>query len=253
VVTPGIPPGGVATRTDALLDGRVTLRQPVSGYRVAVDPVLLAAAVPADAGARVLDLGCGVGAAALCLLARVPGVRVVGLERQAELAALARTNAALNDGPQSFLPVVGDVARPPFRTDGAFDQVFANPPYQRAGRGHAPAEPLARAANLEDAAGLDTWIASACRLVRRKGTVTLIHRADRLDEILAALAGRAGGIVVVPVRPHADADARRVIVRARPGSAAPLRLTRPLVLHAADGADTPAARAILRGAAALEI
>lgn len=243
----------VATRTDALLDGRVTLRQPARGYRVAVDPVLLAAAVPAEPGARVLDLGCGVGAAALCLMARVPEIDAVGLEREPVLAALARANAGLNGRTARFQPVVGDVAQPPFAWDGRFDHVFANPPYHRPDAGHAPAEPLARAANLEGAAGLATWIAAACRLVRRKGKVTLIHRADRLDEILAALAGRAGGIVVVPVRPRADADARRVIVRARPGNAAPMRLAPPLVLHAPDGSDTAEARAILRGAGALGV
>lgn len=233
------------TRRDGLLDGRVRLHQPRSGYRVAVDPVLLAAACPATAGARVLDLGCGVGAASLCLLARVPDLVVVGLELQSELTALARANAAQNGAADRFAPVVGDVGRPPVRA-AAFDHVIANPPYHRAGHGRAPSDPIASAANVETRAELTEWLAAACGLVRPKGTVTLIHRADRLDEVLTGLRRAAGDIAVRPIRPKPGADARRVVVHARPGVAAPMRLAPDLVLHGADGEFTPEAQAVLR-------
>ena len=78
------------------LGGRVRLYQPVKGYRAGVDPVLLAAAVPARAGDHVLELGCGAGQALLCLAARVPGLRLTGVELQAAYADLARRNGALN-------------------------------------------------------------------------------------------------------------------------------------------------------------
>src|SRR6185503_13495505 len=86
----------IATSDDTLLGGRVKLRQPVDGYRVAIDPVILAAAVPAGAQDRVIDIGCGTGAASLCLAARVPNCRGVGLERDHALAELARDNVARN-------------------------------------------------------------------------------------------------------------------------------------------------------------
>lgn len=250
-MTAAAPAGWAAGRVDSLLDGTVRLRQPATGYRVAVDPVLLAAACPAGSAARVLDLGCGVGGAALCLLARVPDRDVVGLDVQPELVRLAAANAVLNGWPDRFRPVAGDLRRAPFPATGVFDHVLCNPPYHRLGHGNAPGDPLARVANVETAGDLTDFVTAACRAVRRKGTVTLIHRADRLADVLAALAGRAGEIVVVPIRPRADADARRVIVRARTGVATPPRLAPDLVLHTADGAFTAEADAILRGGGAL--
>jgi tRNA1(Val) A37 N6-methylase TrmN6 len=240
------------SREDALLDGRVRLRQPVHGYRVAIDPVLLAAAAPVRPGEAVLDLGCGVGAAALCLLARVPAVTVTGLELQPALARLARDNASLNGQAARLAVAVGDLRRPPLPSPGPFDHVICNPPYQRAGAGRPPADPVARVANVEVRGTLADWLAAARALVRPRGTLSVIHRADRLDELLAALSGRAGAIVVKPIRPRAGADARRVIVAARPGVATPLRLADDLILHDGDR-ETPAARAVLREAAALPL
>jgi tRNA1(Val) A37 N6-methylase TrmN6 len=245
----GASPGAA---TDRLLDGRVALRQPRAGYRVAIDPVLLAAFAPLRPGERLLDLGCGVGAAALCALARVSGSAAVGLEIQAPLAALARGNAALNDMAGRFAVVRGDILRPPFPADGRFDHVLCNPPYQKAGQGRPPTSELAAVANVEGAAKLSDWIGAALRLVRPRGSITLVHRADRLDEILAALSGRAGAIVICPVHPTVGVDAKRVLVRARPAIATPTRLAAPFVLHEPDGGDTAAARAVLRGGAAVE-
>ena len=242
-----------AIREDAVLDGRVRLRQPVAGYRVAVDPVLLAAAVPARAGEHVLDLGTGVGGAALCLLARVPGVRAVGLDLQADLVRLAAGNAVLNDA--AFRPVAGDIAQPPFPADSV-DHVMANPPYLRPETARRSPDAARDRANVEGAAGLDTWIATALRLVRPGGSVTFIHRADRLDALLAFLHGRAGAIEVCPIWPRAGTptepgDAKRVVVRARAGRRTPLRLAPGLALHDPGGGDSAAARAVLREARSL--
>jgi tRNA1(Val) A37 N6-methylase TrmN6 len=239
---------------DRLLDGRVRLRQPADGYRAAIDPVFLAAAVPS--GGRgggplsVLDLGCGVGAATLCLLARLAEVRVAGIEVQPQLAALARDNAALNGWAHRFEVVEGDLAGPVLLNDistdrNGFDEVICNPPHHRAGMAAAP-DPAKAAANREARASLDDWVAAALAHARPKGAVTFIHRADRLDDLLAALRGRAGGIIVFPLWPKPGEAARRVLVRARKGVRAPLTLAAGLVLHTADGGFTPAAERVLR-------
>ncbi len=241
---------GAATTEDRLLNGRVRLRQSADGYRAAIDPVFLAAAVPPGGPCSVLDLGCGAGAATLCLLARLPEVQVTGLEVQPRLATLARDNAALNDWAHRFEVVEGDIADRSLLVDipsarGGFDEVMCNPPHHRAEMAAAP-EPAKATATREDGAALDDWVEVALAHVRRKGAVTFIHRADRLDDLLAAFRGRAGGIIVFPLWPKPGAAARRVLVRARKGVRAPLTLAAGLVLHTADNRFTPAAEGVLR-------
>jgi tRNA1(Val) A37 N6-methylase TrmN6 len=243
-----------ATSDDTLLGGRVKLRQPLDGYRVAIDPVLLAAAVPARAEDRVLDIGCGSGAASLCLAARVPGCRVIGLERDPELAWLAAENIARNDFAARLSVVEGDLLQPPESlAPGSFTQVMANPPYLAAAR--ASASPIAAraAAAVEGEAILADWIDFAVAMLRDKGVLTLIQRADRLGDLLAALSGRAGGIIVFPLWPGQGKPAKRILLQARKGSAAPLTLAQGLVLHRADGRNSETAEAILRHGAALPL
>lgn len=244
-----------AVSEDALLGGRVRLRQPVSGYRAAIDPVLLAAAVPAGPGEQVLDVGAGVGTAALCLAARVPDCRVFGIEIQRDMVRLAGENAALNGAEGRVEVMVGDLTNPPPRlAAGSFDHVMANPPYIEAGaEGVAPGAAKA-AATVEGEGDLADWVAFCVRMARHKASVTFIHRADRLDELLAHLRSKAGGVVVFPLWPDADGErpAKRVIVQARKGSGAPLRLAPGLALHQGGGY-TPGADAVLRAAAPLNL
>ena len=91
-------------------------------------------------------------------------------------------------------------------------------------------------------------------MARRGGSVTFIHRADRLDELLTSLRDKAGGIAVFPFWPTADRTrpAKRVIVQATKGGAAPLRLLPGLILHEGDRY-TDAAEAVLRHGAALTL
>lgn len=242
----GSPDAGLTE--DGFLGGAVRLRQPARGYRAGLDAVLLAASVPARPRDRVLDAGAGHGATAI-LLARRAGCDVTGLERDPGLAGLARGNARRNGLAGRVRFVAGDVLRPPPAIPAAaFDHAIANPPHLDPARAAAP--PGAGAgARMEGAARLGDWIGFLLRAARPGGTLTLVHRADRLDEILAALSGRAGGIVVFPLWPRPGAAARRVLVRARKGVRTPTALAAGLVLHGADGAVAPAADAVLRGAA----
>lgn len=236
----------VSTTEDALLGGRVRLLQPVSGYRAAIDPVLLAAAIDAGPGERVLDAGTGVGAAALCLLARLPDLSVTGIEIQPDLAELARENAGLNGAGDRFLTVAGDLAAPPPPVAGAaFDWVITNPPYVAAGRGTVPPDRVKAAANIEGGVDLAAWLQACLRRLRPGGKVAVIHRADRLEAILVALAGRAGALTAIPFWPKEGQPARRVVVVGRKGARTPFTLAPGLVLHKADGTYTEKAAAIL--------
>ena len=208
--------------------------------------------MPAEPHELVLDIGCGSGAATLCLAARIALCRVAGLELQRELVRLASDNVELNGMSGRVSVMAGDLLHPPPRlSPGMFDHVMANPPYLERGRFTPAPNPAKAAATVEGDAGLADWVRFAIAMVRGKGTLTFVHRADRIDGLLSQLAGRTGEITIFPLWPAAGQPASRILVRARKQVATPARLLPGLVLHEADGRFTPAAEAILRGGEAL--
>lgn len=245
-MTESVLPAGMTE--DSLLGGLVRLRQPASGYRAAIDPVLLAASIAVRPGESVLEAGAGHGTAAICLACRVPEARVVGIEKQPDLVRLANDNARLNGMSQSVDFMVGDLARPlPRLSAGTFDHAMANPPFLDAVRADASPDAARAAANVEGEAVLADWVGFLLRMVRPKGSITLIHRADRLGDLLALLSGRAGEIVVFPLWPRDGKPSKRILVRARKGVRSPMVLAAGLALHGEGNGFTPAADAVLRG------
>ncbi|WBU55979.1 tRNA1(Val) (adenine(37)-N6)-methyltransferase [Paracoccus sediminicola] len=236
------------TRIDAFLGGRLHIEQPAKGYRAGADAVMLAAACPAIGAQTVLELGCGVGVASLCLLSRQPGLRVTGVEREAGTAALARQNAARNAVAMSV--ITADLAaRPAELRAQSFDHVIMNPPYFDSGTAAPSAD---RAAARHEETPLDEWITVALRRLRPGGVLTMVHLASRLDAILAGLMARAGDVTVLPIAARAGRDAGRVILTAKKGARGPLSLRAPFIMHESgqhlrDGEDlTQAAQAVLR-------
>ncbi len=240
----------IDTTDGALLGGRIRFRQPATGYRSAIDPVFLAAAVPAGAGDRVFELGLGAGAAALCLLARVPDCTVAGVEPDPGLRRLALENAAAN-GLGGRLTAVTDIAALD-AAGGPFDHLMSNPPFWAEGSGNrSPDARKARASHERDMS-IAGWVDELCRPGRPKATATTVYAAARLGDLLAALSARCGGPEILPLWPKAGRDAKRVLVRARLGGKGPARLLPGLTLHEADGRFTPAAEAVLRDGAPVE-
>lgn len=240
-------------RCDAFLGGALHLWQPQSGYRAGIDPVVLAASVPAKAGQSVLDLGCGAGAAALCLGTRVPGLRLCGLERHPGYAELARRNGA-----HLGLAVhEGDVAAlPPALRQLSFDHVIANPPYYDR-RGGTPAPDPHREAALGEDAPLAQWVQAGAKRLKPKGYLHIILKADRLADLLTALTAPLGSVEITPLAPRTGRPAELILAKARKDGRSPLKLRAPVVLHAGqehrcDGDDySPEISEVLRCGAAL--
>lgn len=244
-----------ATTLDGFLDRRLVIRQPASGaHRAGLDAVLLAAAVPSTARGHLVDLGSGVGVAGLATAARLPDVRVTLVEIDPVAAALARANGAENDA------VIGDratvvegnaldaagLAAAGLGTHSA-DVTILNPPFHPADRGRASPAAARALAHLAGPDDLSRWLTAAARLTHPKGLMVMIHRADELARILAAIGTRFGSLEVLPIHPREGEPAHRLIVRGRPQGRAPLRLLPGFVLHEADGRFRSAADAVLRG------
>ena len=242
---------------DKFLGGLLTILQPRKGYRAGIDPVLLAASVPAKSGQSVLELGCGAGVASLCLGRRVAGLDLYGVEIQTGYGDLARRNGVQNNIGIHVVDASLNELPKDFRSE-IFDHVIANPPYFQRSKGTAAAD-AGRDTALAGHTPLSIWIDVATRRLRPKGYLTLIQKADRLGDVLVAMDDRLGSLIVQPVAPRGGRSAELVILQARKGGRGALRLAAPLVLHegprheADSESYTAEIRAILRDGAAFKI
>jgi tRNA1(Val) A37 N6-methylase TrmN6 len=246
------------TTEDGILGGRLRIRQPLRGHRVGHDAILLAAATGARGGERAIDLGSGVGAAGLALAARVPGLTVTLIEIDPVLCALAAENARLNGLDNRVRALTLDVEKPDTfeavgLSDDAVDRVLMNPPFHDARRQNVSPDPRRRLAHVGTPGLLARWVGTAAWLLKPRGILTLIWRADGLADVLATLRPSFGDIAVLPVLPREAAPAIRVIVRAAKASGGPELSYPAIALNDEQGQPTEAAEAVLRGGKTLRI
>lgn len=230
---------------DRLLNGRVVIYQPKDGYRVAVDPVLLAAAVPAKQGERVLDLGVGTGAISLCLEARVPKLEIRGIDTNTKYLELANKSVHRNEWVKYIDFHFGDVRKPPRAlAQGSFDWVVANPPFYNRDEYSASPDAGKTAAHASDG-NMTDWVKCARHYVKPEGCFILIYPADGMESLSSALKEQFTHVTTCEIQPKAGQKAKRVLVAAKNGAEMPKMWPETLVLHLDDGAYTPEARAIL--------
>jgi tRNA1(Val) A37 N6-methylase TrmN6 len=242
---------------DALLGGRLRLRQPRKGHRAGHDAMLLAAATAAEPGERVVEFGAGAGAAGLALASRVKHIDLTLVDIDESLIALARENATLN-GVECHAVALDIAAKADLFANAGLapdsaDRVLMNPPFNDPGRHRPSPDRGRRSAHEASASTLEDWIHAARRLLKSGGTLTLIWRADGLGDILAALGRGFGRIAILPVHPKSGAPAIRVLVCAQKSSAAPMMVLEGLVLNDKAGKATSEAEAVLRGAETLQL
>jgi tRNA1(Val) A37 N6-methylase TrmN6 len=235
------------TTDDTWLGGQLILRQPANSYRIAIDAAFLAAHVSLKPGARALELGTGIGAASLALALRYPDATLDALELQPKLAAFARHNVEFNDLGCRVRIIEGDVLSPP--TDGqAYDAIFFNPPYLTPEANDPTPDPIKRIATVEGPARLQDWLTMAAKSGKPGTTVTLIHRVDRLaDVIVAADTSGITAHTILPIWPKPGAPAHRVIVIGSIGKARRLTMEAGITVHNPDGSYSAAAKYILEG------
>ncbi len=232
--------------SDEFLGGQLRICQPRQGYRAGIDPVLLAASIPARSGDTVLELGCGAGTALFCLARRVPGLTLTGIELQPAYANLARRNAARNGLTAEI--VTADLADLPTNvTRRQFTHVMANPPYYDRKAGPSAADP-GRETALGEGVPLAAWVAMAAKRTAPRGYATFIHMADRLPDLLHAAVAHLGSLEVLPLIPRPGRAARRFLLRGRKGGRGAFRLHDGWVLH--DGPAHPGDRENYTGATA---
>ncbi len=258
---PATPAGPIpSTLTeDAFLGGRLRLLQPEKGFRAGIDSVFLAAAVPCAAGEAVFEAGIGPGVAAFCLLARNPGVTVTGLEVAARYAMICEENARRN-GMQERLQVIHADVRDALRRDqagmpapGSFAHAMVNPPFFDQAKSTASPNLLKSQAHAFGPDDLELWAKLLHAMLANRGSVTIVHRADALPQLLDSMQNRFGDIRIAPLFPRRGTAASRILVQGIKGSKAPMQILQGLVLHDEGNGFTPEADAVLRDGAAFTL
>jgi len=242
---------------DAFLGGRLRLMQKRTGHRAGHDAILLAAATEARAGDRVVDLGAGIGAAGLALARRVAGIGLNLVEIDPDLAELARANAVANAiaAETVVLDVTADAQA--FAAHGlgpdSVDAMLMNPPFNDPARHRVSPDTARGTAHMATATTLSKWVHAARRILKSKGALTLIWRADGIAEVLSALDHGFGSLQVLPVHGEARGPANRILVRATKGGRAPTQIHPALMLNDESGVPNIKVQEILAGKRSLPL
>ena len=231
---------------DHLLNEAVKITQPVDGYRVGTDAVLLAAAISTASG-RVLDLGAGVGGVSLCLAHRHNELQITAVEKHADLAALAQENGEVNGVANRLRVLTTDIRELPSVVAGSFDHVVSNPPYHNS-HGTRPRNADRALAHMGDDTEMVDWVRAAVWAAKPRAKITFICRADRVPELISLFEQNgAGEAVLFPLWPRHSSPAGRVILQVRRDVEGPGAVLPGLVLHRDDGGFTDAAAQIMSG------
>ncbi len=215
-------------------------------FRPGTDTFLLSSLPRLRPGLRVCDLGCGTGLLGFLLLQRQPDLRIAGLDIQPEAAALARLAAAENGLTERLDFRCGDLrqVRGIFPT-GCFDLVVCNPPYYPPAGGKLSADGARRTARSETEASLADLCAAASYLLRWGGKFCLVHKPERLADVLCGL--RDAGTEAKRLRfvHNRAADPPSLFLAegcrgGRPG----ITVEPPLILQTGDGTPTAELNAI---------
>jgi tRNA1(Val) A37 N6-methylase TrmN6 len=240
------------------LGGKIRLAQAQTGHRAGTDAVLLASTVAPSFDGHIVDAGAASGAVGLSVAARAPRSSVELIEIDSEALALARDNVAANGMEHRVSVRAGDLlgdfkAREAAGLTAAkADLVLTNPPFFDENQMRVAKDPAKQRAHIMPENGLERWILACHALLKPKGELIMIHRADAVPALLTAMSGRFGNLKVLPVYPRRGSPATRILIGGVKESRAPFVLLPGLILHESDGKFTPETEALHRGTASLK-
>lgn len=247
------------TSDGTLLEGKILYRQYQEGYRTALEPILMAASVPAKSGQTVIEGGCGAGAGLMCLHHRIPHIAGIGFEQHPEMIALANENFQLNqmNSLKAIEITLPKLPKRPFDFLPAgqehVDHVFSNPPWHAYNSCPSPDSKKDLAKRLPKGF-LAEWIYALSRPLRQGGTLTLALSASLYAQGCAIMDEcKLGSLTLFPLWPKQNRPPRIILLQGRMGSTGGSHIAPGLILHKENGDFTTEANHILRDGKTLSL
>lgn len=234
---------------DYLLDKKVTIFQPIDGYRASTDAVLLSAMIDNSVkNASILDVGSGTGAISLCLAQRLKNnnVKIRGIELQNQLCELSNLSAKENnfDFVQFFNIDIREKIKHQELAYCSFDIVITNPPYSDHDM-PSPNKSKASAHN-HSVSNLTEWLNICLKMLKPYGKLYMVNRVEALPEICCSLQNKAGNLTIIPIHSKENQKAKRIIISAQKDSKSPCNIVHNFITHNHEGNYTDNAQKILR-------
>tara|TARA_B100000575_G_C23053786_1_gene606616 strand:- start:307 stop:1104 length:798 start_codon:yes stop_codon:yes gene_type:complete len=253
-----IKKNSLLTSMDKFLDGKILIEQHLDGGRSNIDTILLSAAVPVKKGYKILDVGVGNGTSSIALGSSFKDITIVGIDNDPTNIELATRNVALNNLEEIIAIMNVDILKKKisFRAVGQrdliFDSIFMNPPYfdkECVNRSKSYHQSITK---YHDGSNLDKWINNSIKLLKFKGTITMINRVENLARTICLLS-KHGSITILPLISNINGEALRFILSFKKGSKAKTRILSQLILHREGGVFSDMVEDILRGRARIDL
>lgn len=219
-------------RIDYLERGDYHIIQKEDGFCFGIDAVLLSGFVRVYAGERLIDLGTGTGILPLLLHAKTACRDLTGVELQPAYAEMAARSVAMNGIEKDIRIVQAEVTQLEERQ--AYDVVVSNPPYMRIGSGRINDSDSVALARHETACDLRGWLRTAAVLLKENGRIYLVHRPNRLAELLQLMhEQRLEPKQLRMVQSYSDQKPVLILVEGVKGAKPDLQVREPLVIYQA--------------------
>lgn len=209
-------------------------------FRLGTDSILLANFATPVKGKNIADLGAGGSALGVLLCAENGKCEVTGIELQEKACEISRRNIEINALHDRLHIMQGDIRQiKALLPANSFDAVISNPPYFPVGSGAQATEPAFAIARTERCCTLNDLCSAAAWLLRYGGSFYLVHRPERLAELMYLLKShRLEPKRLRFVRHHPGAAVSLVLIESRCGGKSGLQIENDLILFDKNGTQT---------------
>lgn len=208
------------------------------GFCFGIDSILLSDfASEIKRNSKAIDLGTGTGIIGILLCAKTKLSKMVGVEVQKEVYDMAKRSIELNNLQHKFEIINDNIKNLENIFEiGTFDAVVTNPPYKKVGTGITNENEKKLVSRHEITANLEDFIKISANLLKDKGSLYMVHRPDRLVDIIELLRKyKLEPKKIRFIQPSIEKEANLLLIKATKNAKPFLKMEKPLYVYKENG------------------